>query len=82
MRICGESCPESVRQGSRVLGLLFHFELFLRSLAVQIVWAWFAQVRGEDASNKKKKICFERRSLGRWDVSSGAPSWNSGRCLV
>ena len=65
-----------------MFGLLFHFEFFLRSLAVQIVLEWFAQVRGKDTSNKKEKIRFEGCSLGRWDVSSGAPSWNSGRCLV
>ena len=39
-----------------MFGLLSQFELFLRSLAVQIVWAWVAQVRGEDTSNKKTRF--------------------------
>ena len=49
-----------------MFGLLFQFELFLRSLAVQIVWAWFAQVRGEDTRNKKK---FVLRVAGMFQVA-------------
>ena len=65
-------------QGSRMFGLLFQFELSLKSLAVQKVWAWVAPVRGEDTGNKKKKIHFE----GRGHAASGAQSWNSGLCLI
>ena len=54
-----------------MFGLLFQFELSLKSLAVQIVWAWVAQVRGEDTGNKKRRFILRVAGMLQVALSHG-----------